>query len=153
VVPVDAGEVLSRAEIPSLDPTTLAEAEIEAVVTSDRPCEFRYTSAGRPVLVVGTGPGGEPARAVVKLVGDIVALEPAATGDGASAAEPQQRTIRVSAGRIALSVTPEPPADAVQEGVTRRQANMIFRVGDEFEVGYRGYFDCGTRLGALSYPN
>jgi hypothetical protein len=128
-----ANEAIAGTHIPTLDPATMVDAEIQKVLGVDPRCEFRYTSAGRPVLAARTPSNGDAAQGVVKLNGHLVALRPTST-DGA---------LVLSADRIRLTITAD---DAGQAGglgdARRREADLIFEVGDSVRVGYRGYYNC-----------
>jgi hypothetical protein len=130
---VPANEAIAGAHIPTLDPATMVDAEILNVLGGDSRCEFRYTSAGGPVLAVSAPSNGDPADGVVKLNGHLVALRSAST-DGA---------LVLSADRIRLTITPDDGGQAGALGDARqREADLIFEVGDSLRVGYRGYYNC-----------
>src|SRR5690606_7618547 len=71
---VEAAEIVGGAHVPSLDPATMQEAEIERVIGRAPRCLFRYTGGGKPVLAIPSAPSAG-AAAVIKLNGDLVALQ------------------------------------------------------------------------------
>jgi hypothetical protein len=126
-----ANEAIAGAHIPTLDPATLVDAEIEKVLGPGPRCEFRYTSEGRPVLAATARANGEARDGVVKLNGHLVVLGRATPGAG---------ELALAADRVRLTVTPEGAAKAA--GARQREADVIFEVGDSLRVGYRGYYRC-----------
>lgn len=137
-----ADEVLQGAHVPTLDPSTLNDAEIRKVLgTGAQPrCTFRYTSTGKPVLVTALAADGSAERAVLKLNGSLLALRPApaATGVGAAGFHFQDGPVKAQvydpqAGRAG------PPAGRQVE------AEMLFEVSEALKVGYGGYLACGPR--------
>ncbi|MGE3279964.1 MAG: DUF6692 family protein [Alphaproteobacteria bacterium] len=136
---VTAQEALAGAHIPTLDPATMNSAEIRKAIGNGPRCIFRYTSTGRPVLAVSTGAPAAAAEGVVKLNGHLVPLK-------AAPIEPAGRNgeILLLAEPIRMTVAPDPGAQTEDPGYLRRQANMIFEVGQSLRVGYRGYLECGS---------
>jgi hypothetical protein len=133
---VPAGEALAGAHVPTLDPSTMNDAEIGKALAAGARCDFRYTSSGRPVLAVRMQPGGDAAGAIVKLNGHLVPLE-------ATRADAGELQMRAEPVHIVIQPDPQEPAKA-RPGIQRREANMIFEVGKELRAGYRGYLDCGV---------
>lgn len=137
-----AEEALANAEVAKLDPATMSDAEIREVIGTGLRCVYRYTSAGKPVLAVGAQPNGPPLGGVVKLNGNLVRLDatPAAGAGGAT------DNLRLTSGPIRIAVTPDPGEGTEEgDGVRRREADLIFEIGENLRVGYRGYLGCGTR--------
>lgn len=132
-----AAEALANANIPTLDPATMAGAEIRKVVGERPHCTFRYTSSGKPVLVAGLGAGGAPEIGVAKLNGKLVPLEPDRTVSGLKAGG-----FALMADRVRLRVQPDRAATASAEPGDRVEAEMLFEVGQELKVGYAGYLTC-----------
>lgn len=132
-----AAQALQGAHIPTLDPATLNGAEIRKVIGLRAHCAFRYTSAGRPVLVAGLQPDGSAGVGVVKLNGSLVPLEPL----------PAAGTIRpgafaLAAGPVRLAVAPYADAPVPGEPGAMVEAQMVFEVGQELRVGYGGFVAC-----------
>jgi hypothetical protein len=126
-----ASEAIAGAHIPTLDPATLLDAEIEKVLGPGPRCEFRYTSEGRPVLAARGSAGNAAPDAVVKLNGHLVPL---------SRARAETGSLVLSADSVRLTV---PPDGGEPTGSRRqREANAIFEVGESLRVGYRGYYRC-----------
>lgn len=137
---VPAEEALANAVVATLDPRTMNDAEIREVLGPGPRCEFRYTSSGLPVLAVGAQPSGPPLGGVVKLNGHLVPLEAAPAG-GAPA---PSGALLLAAGPIRMTILPEPEEGAEgRNGLRRREADMVFEVGESLRVGYRGYLGCG----------
>lgn len=132
-----AEEALANAVTATLDPHTMNDAEIRTTIGTGPRCVFRYTSAGKPVLAVAPQSEGQPLSGVVKLNGHLVRLE-------ASADQPASGTpgrLRLAAGPIRFSVVPLEAADS-GDRTRRREADMVFEVGEELRVGYGGYLGC-----------
>ena len=122
---VSAEEAISGANVPTLDPAPMNDAEVAKVLGQPAQCTFRYTSFGKPVLALQGAPGSSEARAVLKVNGDLVELKP--LGDG-----------RLSSGPITVTLSPaeEAPGEMVEAG-------MFFEIGESLGVGYQGYHQCG----------
>ena len=126
-----AGKAIAGAHIPTLDPATMVDAEIEKVLGRGPRCEFRYTIEGRPVLAARTAAGGETPAGLVKLNGHLVPLQ-------RETAEAQ--SIVLGADPVRLAVMPD---GGVPAGNARqREANAVFEIGNGLRVGYRGYYRC-----------
>lgn len=138
---VPAGEALAGAEIRKLDPAKMNDAEIRGLLGAGPYCAFRYTSDGAPVLAVGWTEGGAGAEAAVKLNGSLVAL----------GGTPADGSVTLSAQEVRLALSPDGPlvpepspgsageASGEQEP---QEAELLFEVGEELTVGYRGYYTC-----------
>lgn len=126
-----ASEAVGGANIATLDPATMVDAEISKVLGPGARCEFRYTSEGRPVLAASASAGGEAPAGVVKLNGRLVALQ----REGADA-----QSVVLRSDEVRLTVTPD--GGAPLDDARRREANAIFEVGNNLRVGYRGYYRC-----------
>jgi hypothetical protein len=136
---VPAGDALDGAHVPTLDPITMNDAEIAKSLPEGPRCDFRYTTAGAPVLAVRVEPAGAARSAIVKLNGHLVPLEPAPIDAGTTSDD----RLLVAAEPIRIVVQPDPAAPwKTRQGVQRRQADMIFEVGEKLRAGYRGYLDC-----------
>jgi len=68
-----AEQALANAHIPTIDPAMMNDAETRKVLGTNRYCEFRYASGGRPVLAWGQEAGAAD-DGVVKLNGSLVPL-------------------------------------------------------------------------------
>ncbi|MCJ8519762.1 hypothetical protein ABID21_002503 [Pseudorhizobium tarimense] len=122
---VPASEAVSGADVPTLDPATMVDAEIAKVLGGPPGCTFRYTSAGNPVLALGAGDG--PITGAMKLAGKMIRLSATVAEGGVRAEDPPVR----------ISVNPEgdPRGGSVE-------AEMVFEIGDQLRVGYGGYLQC-----------
>lgn len=149
---VPAGEALVGAHVPTLDPSTMNDAEIAKSLAKGPRCDFRYTTAGAPVLAVRTEPTGAALSAIVKLNGQLVPLEPAHEESAKApadqllmASEPVRIMIQPDAARMRMG----------RNGAERREANMIFEVGERLRAEYRGYLDCALepRTQALGHKS
>ncbi|MDO9501411.1 DUF6692 family protein [Falsiroseomonas sp.] len=131
-----AAEALANAVVATLDPSTLNDAEIRAVIGTGPRCEFRYTSAGRPVLAVAAQPEGQPLGGVVKLNGHLVRLE----AEPASGATATPERLLLTASPVRMSIMPFVAAEGSTAG--RREADLVFEVGEALRIGYGGYLSC-----------
>jgi hypothetical protein len=146
---VPASEALTGAHIPTLDPMTMAEAAVSKVIGGDGPrCEFRYTTAGAAALAMSTTADGDVHEGVVKVNGSLVALAPVSTdlagrrpGSTMLAADPIRLTINADRGNEWKPLA----------GVSRHEATMIFEIGSDLKVGYRGYLDCSQEPVRISH--
>jgi hypothetical protein len=135
---VPARDALAGAYVPTLDPMTMNEAEIRKVLKIGPWCEFRYTSTGKPVLAIGMQSGQTALNGVIKLNGNLAVLTGASDGGGK-----QGEHFVLHADPVRVSVVPhQPQPDAARKSGQRREANMIFEVGQRLKVGYRGYLHC-----------
>ncbi len=132
---VSAEEIISGAQVSTLDPATLHGAEIRKALGAAPRCEFRYTSTGRPALAISMTAEGAPVGGVVKLNGRLLLLK---AGD-ASRKDASPSTLTLTAAPIILTVTPDSTGGPPTE---KREANAVFEVGDELRAGYRGYLSC-----------
>lgn len=137
---VPAQQAISGANVPTLDPHTLNDAEIAKAIGTGPRCVFRYTSTGKPVVAVSAVPGADQtAGGIIKLNGNLVTLAQVP-------ADPAGRELgnfMLVAEPIRLAVKPAPgePSDG-PDGGQRREADMIFEIGQDLRAGYRGYLDC-----------
>lgn len=131
-----AEEALAGTQVSKLDPATMNDAEIRKAIGTGPRCEFRYTSAGRPVLAASMQPNEPPSGGVTKLNGSLIPLTAAST-EGV-----RQGTFQMIAGPIRITLAPDQEQEEDHDGVLRREANMVVEVGQSLRVGYRGYFDC-----------
>jgi len=126
-----AREAIAGAFVPQLDPHTLNDAEIAKALPTGAGCMFRYTSSGKPVVVVAAT--AAPVAAL-KVNGKLTVLpqEPPA----------RQRTPVAFAAegvRVRITDVGDAPASA---GDAPREAELSFEVGSALKVGYRGYYEC-----------
>jgi hypothetical protein len=136
---VPAQEALAGANIPTLDPATMNDAEVRKVLGAGALCEFRYTMAGRPVLAMSTQPDGAPSAGLVKVNGSMVTLSPAPVGGASGAADP----LLLVADPIRMTIAPDVTEQADdRNGMRRRETNVVLEIGQDLRVGYRGYLDC-----------
>lgn len=129
---VPANEAIAGAHVPALDPMPMVGAEIRKVLGPVPYCEFRYTSEGRPVLAVSAASSGDLPDGAVKVNGELVALKRISAAAGAP--------LVLAAGTIRVSVTPE--GGQLAGDSRRREADVVFAIGDSLRAGYRGYYRC-----------
>ena len=131
-------EAIETTVIALLDPATMEEAEIGAVLPQAGGCRFLRTAASEPILAVAPAAEAERAQGVMKLNGKLVALE-----GGQEAAGTPAKGVRMRAGGIAMAVTPLPGAEPEEAGGRlRREADLVFSLERGLTVGYRGFWDC-----------
>lgn len=136
---VPASEALAGAHVPTLDPATMNDAEIRKALAASPRCYFRYTSSGEPVLAFRMEPGAAERGAIVKLNGHLVWLETV----GADPSTAPTDGLRMHSEPVRIVVQPDPRDPATAAVGARREATMIFEVGQSLRAGYRGYADCG----------
>lgn len=129
-----AAQALAGAQVPTLDPAVLNDAEIDKVIGEGPRCTFHYTSSGPAVLAASLAPGGAPTAGVVKLNGSLVPLQ---RGPGSTA---EARSFILAAAPLRLSV--QWWRDAPTPG-RRVPADLVFDVERQLKVGYGGFLACG----------
>ncbi|WP_026380726.1 DUF305 domain-containing protein [Afifella pfennigii] len=137
---VSLQEAISGAQIALLDPAPMSAEEIGEVVPAGPQCAFRLTSAGRPVLAAGAEgtAGGTPG--VIKLNGNLLALQSTAPAGAGLEGE----GVEFAAEGIRMSVMPVPEEEAETRGGERRRlADLRMELERGLTVGYRGYYRCG----------
>jgi len=126
-----AEEAIGGAQVATLDPAPMQEAEIRSALGDGPRCTFRYTSSGKPVLaarmLAATAHEG-----IVKLNGNLIRAGATPADDG----------LLLEAGRIRLTLTPLAGAASDVGGEVQTEADLVFEVGDELRAGYRGYYRC-----------
>lgn len=127
-----ASEALAGAHVPTLDPATMNDAEIEKALGAGPHCEFRYTSEGKPVLAWEAS-RNSAGKGVVKLNGYLVVLRSAAASDEVVLAAEQ---VRWSVARDREDRDEGFPNE--REG----EATAVFEVEGKLKVGYSGYYQC-----------
>jgi hypothetical protein len=127
---IPATEMLPDANIPALDPHTMADAHIEEVIGAGPRCTFHYTSTGDPVLGISQSPILGATAGVVMLNGDLIPLEAGVSQDGA--------IVALGADPIRFTIFPV----EASEVNGKEQARLIFEIVDQLRVGYRGYYGC-----------
>lgn len=132
-------EALANATVPTLDPHTLNDAEIVKSLPEGPRCDFRYTTAGAPVLAVRVEPTGTVRSAIVKLNGYLIPLHPAPVESGNGSGQ----RLQLVAEPIRIDVEADSFTPRAEGPETRRQeADMTFAVGTALRVGYGGFLDC-----------
>ncbi|MDT8388666.1 MAG: DUF305 domain-containing protein [Thiogranum sp.] len=131
---------LDRADIATLDPAPMQQAEFDKVLTAAPGCRFTLTATGDPVLAARAAAGqGVVAHAVTKLNGKLVMLRSAsANGFEGLVSGPtlQARGIRM----IVTPVSDEDPKTL--DGARRWKADLRFELEQGLRVGYRGFYFC-----------
>jgi hypothetical protein len=138
---VSAEEALTGIQVSTLDPATMNDAEIRNALGTGPQCAFRYTIAGRPVIAASMQPNELPSGGMIKLNGNMVALSPTSSDDAGG----PSGTFLLVAGPIRITVTPDREREEGRDVVLRREANLVFEVGQSLKVGYRGYLDCASQ--------
>ncbi|MDQ1901962.1 MULTISPECIES: DUF305 domain-containing protein [unclassified Paracoccus (in: a-proteobacteria)] len=128
--PAEPGTVedaLANTLISTLDLAPMPEAEADRVLTAADRCTFNRSPEADPVLWAAEDGSG----AAMKLNGVLVSLE--ANGD------PQSGAVEFSAPGTTISVL-----SLGNEADWRQNAELVFRLDQGFEVGYRGFYRCGA---------
>lgn len=132
-------EAITGADVSTLDPATMNDAEITKALGAELRCLFRYTGFGEPVLAVNRQPAGTIGDGVVKVNGNLIVLAGAMAEDGAGLG------MVLARDPIRIAVSPDRDGEAwAQDDMLRQEAVMVFGIGQSLEVGYRGYLDCAT---------
>lgn len=137
---VPAQQAVLQADLPGTDLDPMNEAEFAKVVEPGPYCSFAYTTSGNPVLVATPTPHGS-VRGVIKLHGDLVEVTARNAMDLAGLA----RGTMLQADGIGIAVQPREKADRLDNGVTRREADLLFRLKQGLEVGYGGFYTCAEQ--------
>lgn len=133
-----AEQALQGANLPTVDPSTMNDAEIRKIIGSRAYCAFRYTSTGKPVAVVGLDQGGRLELGVLKLDGSLVTLAP-----DPDAASRRTGDFALAAGPVRLGIHADPQElSSARQAAGQVEADMRFEIGEELDVGYRGYLEC-----------
>ena len=128
--PAEPGTVedaLANTLISTLDLAPMPEAEADRVLAAAGRCTFNRSPETDPVLWAAEDGSG----AAMKLNGVLVSLE--ANGD------PQSGAVEFSAPGTTISVL-----SLGNEADWRQNAELVFRLDQGFEVGYRGFYRCGA---------
>lgn len=135
---IPAQDAISGAEVRKLDPSTMRSSEIRNSLDAGARCEFKYSSWGDPVLALRMGQNGAaPSRGVLKLNGKLVMLDPLPSTSGfEKGIELRADPVRVILSGISASGIVLRPGLGVQD------ADLLFEIGQELKVGYRGYLRC-----------
>lgn len=126
-----AEEAIAGAQVATLDPAPMQEAEIRAALGDGPRCTFRYTSSGKPVLAARMLAAAAH-EGIFKLNGNLIRAGATPADDG----------LLLEAGRIRLTLTPLAGAASDAGGEVQTEADLVFEVGDELRAGYRGYYRC-----------
>lgn len=130
---VGAHEALAGADVPTVDPHTMNDAEIGKVIGAGQFCAFRYTSTGNPVLAFSPQASGSRMSGIVKLNGSLVPLHGNARRD----------EVELAADEIHITLELEDERGRGSAPAAQPMAaQMVFRVGERLRVGYDGYYAC-----------
>ena len=125
--PGSVDDALSNTLISTLDLAPMPKAEADQILSVADRCTFNRSPETDPVLWAAQDGSG----AAIKLNGILVSL-------GATDA-PQNGSAEFSAPGTTLSVRP-----LGDDADWRQNAELIFRLDEGLEVGYRGFYSCGT---------
>ena len=126
---VTLDEALATADLPSLDPQFLSQAEMAEGLPAGARCTFTYIEGSRPVLALAAD-----GSALLKISGDLVRLqaEPSALASGPTASAPG---ISMTVG--GADDEPLEPADGA-----RTNATLTMTLDRGLAVGYVGTYGC-----------
>ena len=128
---MSAGEAARRAELATTDLESLTDAELQRMLGAGPVCRFAYAPHEAPVAAA-TAPGAAASRGAIKLHGRLVPMSVRYETSAGSGFELSSEDVRVSA--------------AAYEGTAGngvREAEARLRIGDDLEVGYVGFYECG----------
>jgi len=123
--PGTVDDALSKALISTLDLAPMPDAEADQVLEAGARCTFYRSRESYPILWA-TQDGG---AAAMKLNGVLVSLE--------AAGDPQVGASEYSAPGTTIAVR-----RLGDEADWRANAELVFRLDQGFEVGYRGFYGC-----------
>lgn len=127
--PAERGTVedaLANTLIARLDPAPMEAAEADRILEGDNRCTFNRSPETHPILWVDPQSGA----AAMKLNGVLVPLE--------AAGEMQDGTARYAAPGTSLTVR------QLDDDGWRSNAELVFRLDQGLEVGYRGFWRCAA---------
>jgi len=131
----DAGKAVREADPGQVFPLPMTRDEYTKVVSGDGTCSFRMTSSDFPVLVfTRSDDAAGVGKAVMKVNGKLFEL---------SSAGSSSDKILFAADGVRASVAPE-DGEAESGEVESGEAALHFEVDGGEELGYWGYFGCGT---------
>lgn len=132
-----AAAAIGRANITRTDLETLNSADIDKVLAVGPGCRFTYSRTSSPIVVVRAAEGGEPGRAVAKIHGALVALQPASDAGFSR--------LKAGAHLIAdgLDIAISPVEDVAADEPIRK-ADLRLRLRQGLKVGYRGFYACDS---------
>ncbi|MBX7271808.1 MULTISPECIES: DUF6692 family protein [Pseudomonadaceae] len=135
---VSARDAIGSPDIPSIDPQTLDQAEVDKVLGSGPYCTFVYTAESPPVVAIKHDGESGGAKGVIKIHGKLVQLssEPtqgySALFGGASLAA-ESINVNVALGKDG----------AVQKPTGEKSiADLNFELDQGLMIGYRGWYAC-----------
>ena len=128
---VPLSEALSTANVASIDPEFLTEADIAKLFPDGAACTFNFTTTAKPTVAMGDVDG--EAVALMKLSGDLIRLSAADTAsDGA---------VSLSTDGMTVSITPADDEDS-DEGLTK--STLIYTLDAGSRAGFIGWTRCGA---------
>lgn len=134
---VSATEAVESPDIPTIDPSTMDESEIEKVIPTGPRCSFAYTAASPPIFAASVG-SNATAQGVIKLHGRLVEL----TAQGIKDLDALATGAVFTAGPVQFDVKPEMEKGNTQDGKQRWPAEAHFKLRNELKVGYGGWYTC-----------
>lgn len=131
---ISAQQAIQTPDLPTIDPQTLHESEIEKVLPAGPRCAFAYTAESPPVLAA-TIAGTNGALGVIKIHGKLVKV----TAASILSYEALAAGARFTTDGVIITVTL--PEDEDLDS-TRWPADMEFELEQGLQVGYRGWYSC-----------
>ena len=125
--PGTIADALANTLISQLDLSPVPREEVDQILQADARCTFNRSPESEPILWVARGGGG----AAVKLNGVLIALKESHESDK----DTQEFTAS------GTSVTVRTLGEAAS---WRSEAELVFRLEQGLNVGYRGFFNCGN---------
>ena len=126
-----AGEAARTADLATTDLEPMDEAELRSVLGDAATCGFSY-AAGEAPVAVATLPETRPGRGLIKLHGRLVPMAVRYPGPSGQ--------VELSGDDVSVT-THATDAAAADEP---REAEALFRIGSDLEVGYAGFFACSS---------
>lgn len=127
---MSAGEALRTAALAKTDLEPITDAELQRMLGSGPICRFAYAPDDAPVAAA-TAAGAGASRGVVKLHGRLVPMNVRYQTSGGDRFELSSDNLRVTAAAYENTAENE-----------SRQAEARLQIGDAFEVGYGGFYEC-----------
>lgn len=135
---VSARDAIRRPDIPSIDPQSLDQAEVEKVLGSGPYCTFVYTAESPPVVAIKHDGESGGAKGVIKIHGKLVQL----SSDPIPGYSALRKGPSLAADSIKVNVALGEDGAVQGPSGEKSTANLEFSLDQGLKVGYRGWYTC-----------